>query len=330
MRYVLTLLALAGLAAPGAAAAFELGLPIDCTMGETCFIQQLPDMDAGPDATDPWCGGATYDGHDGTDIRILSMADVATGVPVIASADGTVIGLRDGEPDHLVMTDADRQAVADIECGNGVVLDNGDGWETQYCHMREGSVTVSEGQQVKRGDVLGMVGASGLAQFPHVHLSVRKDGEKIDPFSGRAVGGYCGMTPGSGPEESLWDIAAIPTMAGWEGSVLALGFAGDPVNYDDLVVAGAPPEATAASPNFVAWAWFINLVQGDEIMLRLEKADGTLLSENTLDPLDRNKAAYSAFVGKKGSPEPGDYTMRAVVIREGVPTISEEKTITIQ
>jgi Peptidase family M23 len=315
--------------APGAGAALELGLPIDCALGETCFIQQYPDLAAGPDVADPWCGGASYDGHDGTDIRVLSMQDVAAGVPVIAAADGVVRGVRDGVPDRLVASEVDRQAVATIECGNGVVLDNGEGFETQYCHMREGSVVVSQGQSVTRGEVLGFVGASGLAQFPHVHLSVRKDGIKLDPFTGRALTEGCGMASGAGTA-SLWDAAVTPTLTGQEGEILALGFAGAPPDYDALVVDGPPPEAARTSENFVAWAWFINLRQGDEVIIRLEAADGALIAENAMAPLDRNKAAYAAFAGKKGAPKPGTYIMRAVVVRDGVPAISEEKEITLE
>ena len=71
--------------------ALELGLPPQCTLGKDCFVQQYADMDAGPGVTDPFCGPDTYDGHDGTDLRVLSMADVARGVAVVAVADGTVL-----------------------------------------------------------------------------------------------------------------------------------------------------------------------------------------------------------------------------------------------
>ena len=69
------------------------------------------------------------------------------------------------------------------DCGNGVVIDHDDGWQTQYCHLRRGSVGVTRGQAVARGDRLGVVGMSGRTQFPHLHLSVRRDGAVIDPFA---------------------------------------------------------------------------------------------------------------------------------------------------
>ena len=58
-------------------------------------MQQFPDLDPGANTVDAYCGSATYDGHDGLDLRVLSLVDVARGVPVLAMADGTVVGVRD-------------------------------------------------------------------------------------------------------------------------------------------------------------------------------------------------------------------------------------------
>ncbi|MDB5507056.1 MAG: hypothetical protein JWR75_1694 [Devosia sp.] len=327
MRSLLAILPL--LLAPLPVSAFELQLPLDCAMNETCFFQQFPDMDDTAGVADPWCGGASYEGHDGTDIRLRSLPDIALGVPVVAAADGTVVGLRDGVPDHLVVTDADRAAIADIECGNGVLLKHEDGWETQYCHMREGSIAVAEGDAVKTGDKLGEIGASGLVQFPHLHLSVRHNGVDIDPTSGRAVGDACGMSPGGGGDGPLWSTAAIQSFR-WDGQVLDMGLAGDVIDHASLTSAGAPPSATTASDNFIGWAWFSNLHAGDIVALRLETAAGELIAENTSEPLDANKADYSAYAGKRGAPKPGDYRLTASVIRDGVPTITETRSITVE
>jgi murein DD-endopeptidase MepM/ murein hydrolase activator NlpD len=323
-RVLLATVLLAAAAAP--AAAFELGLPAACTLGEDCFVQNYPDLDPGSSVADPWCGGAASDGHDGIDIRIRSMADAARGVPVIAAADGVVKAVRDGVPDKLAMSETDRAAVVGIECGNGVVVDDGEGWETQYCHMRLGSVAVRQGQSVRRGDVLGMIGASGLAQFPHVHLAVRKDGGKIDPFTGKALDAGCGVD-GAAP---LWsaDLQA-PLAAEAAGAILDLGFSAAPLDYESLVVSGAPPAPDAASAAFVGWAWVANVRAGDQIALTITAADGSTFAR-AAQPLDGNKAVYAAFAGKRGAPGPGTYTLRAEVIRDGVGVVTAEKAITIQ
>ena len=294
-RYCAAVVIVGVLVAPSANG-FELGFPAACEIGVTCFLQQGPDTDPGVAAQDSFCGSATYDGHDGTDIRVRSLADLGS-VDVIASADGVVVGFRDGVSDKLIVTEEDRAAVIGRECGNGVVIDHGDGWQTQYCHMQAGSVVVESGQQILRGDVLGKIGASGDVQFPHVHLSVRKDGVGIDPFTGRDIATGCDRGT------SLWAKDVQP-ITGWEGSVLNIGFAGGPLDYDALVITGAPPEPSVQSEALVGWAWLANLKEGDEVTIRLETADGTEIAEDT-QVIERSKAAYSVFSGKRGSPAPG-------------------------
>ena len=165
------------------AAAIELGMPAQCTLGEDCFVQQFPDLDPGANAVDSDCGSATYDGHDGLDLRVLSLVDVARGVPVLAMADGTVVGVRDESPDKMIEGQAQAQAVSREGCGNLALIDHGDGYQTRYCHMRHGTVSVRKGDSVKRGQQIGLIGASGMAEFPHVEIAVSKDGKTLDPVT---------------------------------------------------------------------------------------------------------------------------------------------------
>jgi murein DD-endopeptidase MepM/ murein hydrolase activator NlpD len=65
--------------------------------------------------------------------------------------------------------------------GQTVVLDNGGGFHTWYCHCSE--ILVSEGQVVSRGQVIARIGATGWATGPHLHFGVLKDGEFVDPMS---------------------------------------------------------------------------------------------------------------------------------------------------
>ena len=62
----------------------------------------------------------------------------------------------------------------DVEKGNYVVLDHGDGLETEYQHMK--SLLVSAGQSVVQGQVLGYVGSTGNSTGPHLHFEARQDG----------------------------------------------------------------------------------------------------------------------------------------------------------
>ena len=54
-------------ATPAVAQDLHLGLPIDCTLGDTCYIQNYVDTDPSEEALDFQCGSLTYDGHKGTD-----------------------------------------------------------------------------------------------------------------------------------------------------------------------------------------------------------------------------------------------------------------------
>ena len=64
--------------------------------------------------------------------------------------------------------------------GNHVVINHGFGFETLYAHMSKMAVTV--GEKVKRGQVIGYVGCTGLCTGPHVHYEVIKNGQKVNPI----------------------------------------------------------------------------------------------------------------------------------------------------
>lgn len=315
------------LVTPGTVSAVELGLPAQCTPGKDCFLQQFPDMDPGPGATDPFCGIATYQGHKGTDLRILSMKDVERGVPVIAVADGTVLRGRDGVADRLVKTEADRDAVKAKECGNGLVMDVGDGVEVQYCHMRKGSVVARPGQAVKRGDKLGEVGASGLAAFPHVHITVRVDGKEVDPSTGRVLTEGCLKNPADA--RPLFSKDAMKALGHGDPQIVEVGLTGAVFDHDDLSVTGAPPPPTAQSDNIVGWGWFINMRKDDRIRIALIGPDGKKFAEKTSDPLDRSKASFSGYAGRASKPKPGTYSVVVSVIRDGDIIAEQSATATI-
>ena len=65
--------------------------------------------------------------------------------------------------------------------GIHVILDHGYGYQTVYGHMSE--VKVRRGQKVKRGDIIGEVGSTGLSTGPHLHYEVHKDGVPMDPVN---------------------------------------------------------------------------------------------------------------------------------------------------
>ena len=306
-------------AAPPAAVATiqgpRLSFPLACVIGQTCEVQNHVDIDPGPGAQDYRCGTETYDAHNGVDIRLLDMAAQKRGVEVMAAAAGRVSRLRDGVADISVKA-ADAPPVAGQECGNGVVIDHGDGWETQYCHLARGSVVVKQGDAVVAGQPIARVGLSGNTEYPHLHLTVRKAGAVIDPFRPAPALARCdAASNGAG----LWDQAAVKAVAYKGGAVLNVGFAAGPVTMDAVEAAGVAAPTTGG-PALLAYVRAINLADGDIQSLSLAGPDGAVLAHTTLPPLERSKAQYLLYTGKRtptaGWP-PGRYVATYTVTRGG-------------
>ncbi len=295
----------------------QLNLPIACTLGVDCFIQQYTDMDPGPEARDYRCGSATYDGHEGTDFRVMSLDAAARGVPVLASAPGKVRAMRDGVQDRLIATHEDIAALKGLDCGNAVVIDHGGGWETQYCHLKRGSVRVRSGDTVASGAPLGLVGYSGKAQFAHVHLTVWHDRKIIDPFSGKGQDATCAVQDGE-LSASLWATALRPSLAYADAVIIQTGFAAGPVSPQDTERAAIPPP-DAKSPGLIFYARLINMRKDDSVRLT---ASGPVdfQAASSIAPFDRAKADYVGFTGKKLTGErwaAGHYQGLVEVLRGG-------------
>ena len=105
--------------------------------------------------SDPFTGEADY--HPGLDIS----AD--RGTPVYATADGTI-----------------SQASYAGAYGNLVVIDHKYGIETRYGHLS--AFRTEPGKTVKRGELIGLVGATGRATGSHLHYEVRVSGRILNPL----------------------------------------------------------------------------------------------------------------------------------------------------
>ena len=293
----------------GAVPGGGFGLPIDCKLGTNCWIVNYPD--AGPDSesVDHECNHLTYDGHRGTDFTIRDLEAMRHGVRVVSAAAGEVLRVRDGVGDG-----GQAEATEGQGCGNGVVISHRDGWETQYCHLRDGSVAVRPNDRVERGDRLGLVGMSGNTEFPHVELLVRRNGATLDPFTGREVSSGCGKAG-----RSLWHEDARP---GYRASqVVAAGFATGPVDMESLHRDAASPSVLSAdAPALVLWVVTLGIELGDRLSLRVVGPDGeTVFSQEK--EMERTQIRRLDFGGRKvrgdGWP-PGVYIGDVSLVRPGV------------
>ncbi len=93
------------------------------------------------------------------------MAD--RGDSIYATADGTVILAR--------MTMGGF--------GNQIMIDHGNGYKTRYGHLQRGNAfAVKEGDEVKRGQLIGFMGSTGRSAGPHLHYEVIKNGKQVNPI----------------------------------------------------------------------------------------------------------------------------------------------------
>ncbi|WP_374652799.1 M23 family metallopeptidase [Dongia sp.] len=324
MRSLIVLLFLLLTAIP-AAAEPAFSLPAACELGRDCFVQNYVDADATEGARDFTCGSLTYDQHKGTDIRLRNYIDMERGVDVLAAAPGTVLRLRDGM-DDVSVKEIGLDAVKDRMAGNSVIVDHGDGWVTQYAHMKKGSVAVMPGQKVAAGDVLGQIGLSGNTEFPHLHFEVRHNDEVVDPFTGGAMGAGCNGNP-----HALWQAGGSQNFAYLATGLLNSGFATvkpEPDAARHGVYAGVALEN--GSPALVYWVDIFGLQKGDRLILELAGPYGRLAESD--DVIPRAKALYFAFTGIKQPAEgwdPGTYKASLHIEREGVIVAESAAEITL-
>lgn len=100
-------------------------------------------------------------------LRMHTGVDFAapTGTPIFATGNGVIVK---AERDHSGY-------------GLMVEIDHGFGYRTLYAHLSKISVRV--GQRVSRGEVLGLVGSTGLSVGPHLHYEVIRNGRTVNPVS---------------------------------------------------------------------------------------------------------------------------------------------------
>lgn len=86
------------------------------------------------------------------------------GTPIYASGNGTIV-------------EAERSS----SYGNVVKINHGYGYETVYAHLSR--IATSKGKKVKRGDIIGYMGSTGLSVATHLHYEVHKNGKPVDPVN---------------------------------------------------------------------------------------------------------------------------------------------------
>ncbi len=301
-----------------------LALPVACVPGESCWIVNYVDHDPSQGVRDYACGTATYNAgrgnaHNGTDFAIRDEPAMRAGVDVLAAAAGTVVGARDGM-DDVSVKERGAAAVEARECGNGVRIDHGDGWTSQYCHLKNGSVAVAPGQRVAAGQRLGAVGLSGLSEYPHLHFQVERHGEVIDPFVGAPRTEGCGLG-----EAPLWRADVLALLPYQPTAVYLAGFA-TVQPEPEAARRGAYGEPVAApSPILVLWADTLNVRAGDRLRFAIIGPDGGPLFQHEA-AVEKDQTRRFQFAGRKrpaGDWPTGRYRGDVSIVRgDGGETVS--------
>ena len=303
----------------------EFKLPVDCELGENCWIVNYVDMDSGEGAKDFKCNARSYNGHKGTDFAVSSMADVTTGVDVLAPLAGTVLRVRDREPDTLKSKE-DLEAIraARRECGNGLLIDHSaagfPGLSTVYCHLKQGSIVVQPDDVVIGGQKIAQIGHSGEAEFPHLHFGVTWKNGVTDPFSGAQNSEGCGQE-----KQSLW--ASDEAVSYEAGAIFDAGFSETAPDFGAIKAGETQPEALKSSAQaLIFWAAFYGVEAGDEITLEIVAPDGLRIVKRNITQ-EKTRARQYYYTGRKstgGAIEAGVYKGLATLSR-GCQTI-EQKT----
>jgi hypothetical protein len=301
----------------------RLSMPLACTAGVDCFIQNYVDADDSSNYSDYHCGFLSYDEHRGIDFRPKATNALALGVPVLAAADGVVRAVRDGMDDISVRI-LGRQALQGKDAGNSVVIVHGNGWESQYAHLKKGSVKVRAGQAVARGTVLGQVGLSGNTEFVHLHFEIRQNGKAVDPYIGISTGEACSLG-----KQPLWTAETLNKIPYIATEVLAAGFSDHPPKLDEVLSESATLPANA--PALIFGITVFGVQAADQQIIDIFTPDGSVLLHKVVS-IEHNMAQYRSFMGKKrmGDLWPtGDYRVNYQLLRKQQPVLSKQFSLRV-
>ena len=121
-----------------------------------------------------WKDGGFASGSGGTNEDFHAF-----GQPILAPADGTVVAVLDGIEDNRP-----GQANAVVHpAGNHLVIATPAEEYVVIAHLQQGSIRVQQGDEVSAGDLVALVGNSGLSAVPHVHFFVQDQPDVASPIS---------------------------------------------------------------------------------------------------------------------------------------------------
>ena len=117
----------------------------------------------------------------------FSMHRVHPILNTVRAHKGVDLAAPGGSPIHATANGVVKFAGEKGGYGRLVTLEHHNGYSTNYGHMKKFAKNIHIGKKIKKGEVIGYVGATGLATAPHLHYELRKNKTAIDPLKAAPV-----------------------------------------------------------------------------------------------------------------------------------------------
>jgi hypothetical protein len=276
--------------------------PLENSLNNGFILVNYVDDDPSSNLIDYNSGVHTYNGHNGTDICLYNFHAMDRGVKIIAAALGTVVATSFNAYDRNWNWNGNPPA-------NYVYIQNTDGTQAWYYHMRKNSVTVHVGESVQTGQFIGLVGSSGFSTDSHLHFETGSysgsNWIKRDPWNGSY-----NTLPG------LW-VSQEPYVGNLHLRIFDMGVfnqascGGNLNNIPDTCFKErmTQPNIFGANEPYIAFWIEIQGLQGDAYTLEIRKPDSSLYNNVNYSLTGKYRYGWNYWYWSFGNIPSSDYGM---------------------
>lgn len=260
---------------------FKITQPVQCILGEDCYIRQYVNVGQNGELVDYKGGFLTSMNQTGTDFALQTYEQMTKGVAVLAPASGTVTAIKSNMYDYYEGAKSIPQKAKIVGtknyCGNYITIDHGEGWKSQLCHLRQHSILVAPGQTVNKSQMIGLVGCSGKTNAPYILFQLFHNEKAVDPF-----------------QNELWE----PPIPYQTTGVIDKGIISTISNLKTVQkVASNQKSLTPLDPYMIAWIRLYGVQAGDVQRFIFIQPDGLIYSKPIMDTIQKNYKEWFSYGG---------------------------------